>query len=162
MLTEAKHLVIDNPTQSNNARNACNVNQGLVPELYFCQRRLARPTTQRFSALTSHAAAVNDFASIVSTCRFWRFIMIITRRVLATLTAVTCILCGALAVQAQSRVSIGVTETIETHNPYGDSVSLQYGIYSEVTGPFCTPKVTSKGVWPSAGKSKIRRPGFFS
>jgi peptide/nickel transport system substrate-binding protein len=40
--------------------------------------------------------------------------------------------------KAQSRVSIGVTETIETHNPYGDSVSLLYGIWSEVTGPFCT------------------------
>src|ERR1700693_6265527 len=39
---------------------------------------------------------------------------------------------------AQTRVSIGVTETIETHNPYGDSVSLLYGIWSEVTGPFCT------------------------
>src|SRR5512144_878777 len=64
--------------------------------------------------------------------------MITTRRFLATLTAVTCIFCGALTVQAQSRVSIGVTETIEPHNPYGDSVSQQYGIYSEVTGPFCT------------------------
>jgi peptide/nickel transport system substrate-binding protein len=31
-----------------------------------------------------------------------------------------------------------VTETIETPNPYGDSVSLLYGIWSEVTGPFCT------------------------
>jgi peptide/nickel transport system substrate-binding protein len=41
-------------------------------------------------------------------------------------------------VDAQSRVSIGVTETIETYNPYGDSVSLLYGIWSEVTGPFCT------------------------
>src|SRR5918992_1912043 len=39
---------------------------------------------------------------------------------------------------AQTRVSVGVTETIETHNPYGDSVSLLYGIWSEVTGPFCT------------------------
>jgi peptide/nickel transport system substrate-binding protein len=39
---------------------------------------------------------------------------------------------------AQTRVSIGVTETIETFNPYGDSVSLLYGIWSEVTGPFCT------------------------
>src|ERR1043166_13475 len=39
---------------------------------------------------------------------------------------------------AQSRVSIGVTETIETANPYGDSVSLLYGIFSEITGPFCT------------------------
>ncbi|MFQ5683161.1 MAG: ABC transporter substrate-binding protein [Candidatus Binatia bacterium] len=41
-------------------------------------------------------------------------------------------------VQAQTRVSIGVTETMETFNPYGDSVSLLYGIWSEVTGPFCT------------------------
>lgn len=39
---------------------------------------------------------------------------------------------------AQSRVSIGVTETIESQNPYGDSVSLLYGIWSEITGPFCT------------------------
>jgi len=39
---------------------------------------------------------------------------------------------------AQSRVAIGVTETMETFNPYGDSVSLLYGIYSEITGPFCT------------------------
>jgi peptide/nickel transport system substrate-binding protein len=42
------------------------------------------------------------------------------------------------AAPAQSRVSVGVTETIETHNPYGDSVSLLYGIWSEITGPFCT------------------------
>ena len=42
------------------------------------------------------------------------------------------------AAQAQKRISVGVTETIETHNPYGDSVSLLYGIWSEVTGPFCT------------------------
>lgn len=43
---------------------------------------------------------------------------------------------------AQTRVSVGVTETIETHNPYGDSVSLMYGIWSEVTGPFCTYSYT--------------------
>ena len=42
------------------------------------------------------------------------------------------------SIDAQTRVSIGVTETIETHNPYGDSVSLLYGIWSEITGPFCT------------------------
>ncbi len=40
-------------------------------------------------------------------------------------------------VQAQTRVSIGVTETMETFNPYGDSVALLYSIWSEVTGPFC-------------------------
>ena len=39
---------------------------------------------------------------------------------------------------AQTRVSVGVTETMETYNPYGDSVSLLYGIWSEVSGPFCT------------------------
>jgi len=42
------------------------------------------------------------------------------------------------SLDAQTRVSVGVTETMETHNPYGDSVSLLYGIWSEVTGPFCT------------------------
>ncbi len=47
-------------------------------------------------------------------------------------------LCSSIAAIAQTRVSIGVTETIETANPYGDSVSLLYGIFSEVTGPFCT------------------------
>ncbi|HYY24936.1 MAG TPA: ABC transporter substrate-binding protein, partial [Candidatus Udaeobacter sp.] len=45
---------------------------------------------------------------------------------------------NATHVAAQTRVSIGVTETIETYNPYGDSVSLLYGIWSEITGPFCT------------------------
>ncbi len=38
---------------------------------------------------------------------------------------------------AQTRVTVGVTETIETHNPYGDTVRLMYSIWSEVTGPFC-------------------------
>jgi peptide/nickel transport system substrate-binding protein len=48
-------------------------------------------------------------------------------------------LAGSLdAANSQTRVSVGVTETIETHNPYGDSVSLLYGIFSEITGPFCT------------------------
>jgi peptide/nickel transport system substrate-binding protein len=35
---------------------------------------------------------------------------------------------------AESRVSIGVTETMETFNPYGDSVSLLYGIWCQVMG----------------------------
>jgi peptide/nickel transport system substrate-binding protein len=35
---------------------------------------------------------------------------------------------------AQSRVSVGVTETMETFNPYGDSVSLLYGIWCQVMG----------------------------
>jgi peptide/nickel transport system substrate-binding protein len=37
----------------------------------------------------------------------------------------------------QTRVSIGVTEPFETFNPYGDSSGLLYGIWSEITGPFC-------------------------
>src|SRR5712691_3577749 len=35
---------------------------------------------------------------------------------------------------AQTRVSIGVTETMETFNPYGASVSLLYGIWCQVMG----------------------------
>lgn len=35
---------------------------------------------------------------------------------------------------AQIRVSIGVTETITSYNPYGDSVSLMYGIWCRVYG----------------------------
>ncbi len=57
---------------------------------------------------------------------------------LAALTTLVLTSGGLIDGHAQSRVSIGVTETIETHNPYGDSVSLLYGIWSEVTGPFCT------------------------
>ncbi len=61
-------------------------------------------------------------------------------RHLVTLIVVT-VLVGAgftaPMVQAQTRITIGVTETMETFNPYGDSVSLLYGIWSEVTGPFC-------------------------
>lgn len=38
---------------------------------------------------------------------------------------------------AKTRVTIGVTETMETFNPYGDSVALLYGIYVQVTGPMC-------------------------
>jgi peptide/nickel transport system substrate-binding protein len=62
-----------------------------------------------------------------------------TCRSLLIVTVLTATLAVATAVGwAQTRVSVGVTETIETPNPYGDSVSLLYGIWSEVTGPFCT------------------------
>ncbi len=61
------------------------------------------------------------------------------RRTLVVSFAVfTLVVATTARINAQTRVSIGVTETIETHNPYGDSVSLLYGIYSELTGPFCT------------------------
>lgn len=39
--------------------------------------------------------------------------------------------------QKKTRVTIGVTETMETHNPYGDSVALLYGIYTGLSGPLC-------------------------
>ena len=73
-------------------------------------------------------------------------------------------LAGSLNVaNSQTRVSIGVTETIETHDPYGDSVSLLYGIFSEITGPFCTYNYTkgdSKAGSRKSGKPKTRPLGF--
>lgn len=48
-----------------------------------------------------------------------------------TLLAVGCI---AAPVHAQSRVSIGVTEKIETFNPYGESVGLLNSIWCEIMG----------------------------
>ena len=60
------------------------------------------------------------------------------RAFVITFAAVALTMCSGSFAAAQTRVSVGVTETIETHNPYGDSVSLLYGIYSEITGPFCT------------------------
>src|SRR5262245_37056852 len=35
---------------------------------------------------------------------------------------------------AETRISIGVTETMETFNPYGDSVSLMYSVWCMVLG----------------------------
>ena len=35
---------------------------------------------------------------------------------------------------AETRVSIGVTETMETFNPYGDSVALMYSVWCMVLG----------------------------
>src|SRR5947209_13174975 len=64
--------------------------------------------------------------------------MRIAKDYLVIFGALALLLCNGVESGAQVRVSIGVTETIETHNPYGDSVSLLYGIWSEITGPFCT------------------------
>ena len=38
------------------------------------------------------------------------------------------------SLDAQTRVAIGVTETMETYNPYGDSVALLYSIWCQVMG----------------------------
>ena len=35
---------------------------------------------------------------------------------------------------AETRISVGVTETMETFNPYGDSVSLMYSVWCQVLG----------------------------
>ena len=61
-----------------------------------------------------------------------------TTRAFVIIFAAFALMLGGATSPAQTRISVGVTETIETHNPYGDSVSLLYGIYSEITGPFCT------------------------
>ena len=42
--------------------------------------------------------------------------------------------CVPQSVNAQVRVSIGVTETMETFNPYGDTVSLMFGVWCQVMG----------------------------
>ncbi|MGH7928499.1 MAG: ABC transporter substrate-binding protein, partial [Candidatus Binatia bacterium] len=58
---------------------------------------------------------------------------------LCQLIVILVILLGATfeRATAQTRVSIGVTESFETFNPYADSSGLLYGIWSEITGPFC-------------------------
>jgi len=63
---------------------------------------------------------------------------IVNKSAAITFAAIALLLGSSSRLQAQTRVSVGVTETIETPNPYGDSVSLLYGIFSEITGPFCT------------------------
>lgn len=56
-------------------------------------------------------------------------------KTLATLATAVLIAVGHPGLlEAQTRVSIGVTETMETYNPYGDSVSLLYGIWCQVMG----------------------------
>jgi len=52
------------------------------------------------------------------------------------LAAIASLILGSVAqrVDAQTRVSVGVTETMETYNPYGDSVALLYGIWCQVLG----------------------------
>jgi hypothetical protein len=85
--------------------------------------------------LTSGRGAVKDFASIYGEVEMlYRH----EKRCAIIFSALAFLLGNDGVANAQTRVSIGVTETIETANPYGDSVSLLYGIWSEITGPFCT------------------------
>ncbi len=48
--------------------------------------------------------------------------------------------------EAGSRISIGVTETIETYNPYGDSVALMYAMGCQIYGCLGTYDF-EKGEW---------------
>jgi peptide/nickel transport system substrate-binding protein len=59
------------------------------------------------------------------------------KSLLVEFLALTSLLTSGAIGFAQTKVTVGVTETIETHNPYGDSVRLMYSVWSEVTGPFC-------------------------
>src|SRR5262245_49109263 len=66
--------------------------------------------------------------------------------------------------KAETRISIGVTETMETFNPYGDSVSLMYSVWCMVLG--CLARTTSTKVstwvcWWKDGKSKTPKTGTF-
>ncbi|MBI2360959.1 MAG: peptide ABC transporter substrate-binding protein [Deltaproteobacteria bacterium] len=45
-----------------------------------------------------------------------------------------CVLSISGGVKAQTRVSVGVTETMETFNPYGDSVALLYALWCQTYG----------------------------
>ena len=53
--------------------------------------------------------------------------------VLELLVLAFCLLSWRLAA-AETRISIGVTETMETFNPYGDSVALMYSVWCQVLG----------------------------
>ncbi len=73
--------------------------------------------------------------------------------VLALFIAFLALCLTATTSLAQKRVTIGATETMETHNPYGDSVALLYGIYTELAGPLCKYN-WSNGSWePRLAKS---------
>jgi peptide/nickel transport system substrate-binding protein len=58
-----------------------------------------------------------------------------------------------------TRVSIGVTETIESQNPYADSISLGYGIWCEILGCLATYDPKSREYKPSLAESwKVEDP----
>lgn len=55
-------------------------------------------------------------------------------RVLAAAGAIGLLGASTTAAQAQTTVSIGVTETISSYNPHGDSISMGYAIWCQVYG----------------------------
>lgn len=56
------------------------------------------------------------------------------RLILAAGIVWLCVLSVSAGVKAQTRVSVGVTETMETFNPYGDSVALLYALWCQTYG----------------------------
>ncbi len=60
------------------------------------------------------------------------------RNIIAVLTAAIVFFSALSSIHAQTRVSVGVTETMETFNPYGDSVALLYAIWCQVMGCLVT------------------------
>ena len=56
------------------------------------------------------------------------------KKVLGVLVAFLVLGSTAPLAHGQSRISVGVTETMETFNPYGDSVALLYSIWCQVMG----------------------------
>jgi peptide/nickel transport system substrate-binding protein len=52
-----------------------------------------------------------------------------------------------------TRVSIGVTETIESQNPYADSISLGYGIWCEVLGCLVSRNTRTREYVPALAES---------
>ena len=56
----------------------------------------------------------------------------------AALTGVLACVSVAPSLRAQTRVTVGVTETMETFNPYGDSVALLNSIWCQILGCLVT------------------------
>ena len=55
-------------------------------------------------------------------------------KLIARAGLIAAVVCNCSAATAASQVTIGVTETIASYNPYADSVGLAYGIWCEVLG----------------------------
>lgn len=77
--------------------------------------------------------------------------------VVAALIMVLACVSAAAVINAQIRVSVIVTETMATFNPYGDSVALLNSIGArswDVSSAMISTKANTSGCWLSAGKSK--------
>ncbi|MSP38456.1 MAG: peptide ABC transporter substrate-binding protein [Deltaproteobacteria bacterium] len=57
-----------------------------------------------------------------------------TNRFISVCAVILALAGVAKTTAAETRVSVGVTETMETFNPYGESVSLMYSVWCQVLG----------------------------